>query len=73
MSDEHRSQAERAVIDRLGRLSVVLPAMAEEAAKSSEKWLDGDPQNRRLRHRVAQLKSPGAQRIRVPPPRLGRG
>lgn len=57
MSDQHRSQAERAVIDRLERLRVVLPAIAEEAARAKREVARLRVENRRLTHHLAQLES----------------
>jgi hypothetical protein len=57
MSDEHRSQSERAVIDRLERLRVVLPALAQEAAAAKREVARLRAENRRLSHRLAGLES----------------
>jgi hypothetical protein len=57
MTELPRRHDERAVIDRLDRLRVVLPAMATETAaarrKAAQLWVE----NRRLARRVAELES----------------
>ena len=57
MSDEHRGQAERAVIDRLDRLRALLPALAEEAATAKREVARLRAENRRLTQHLAQLES----------------
>jgi hypothetical protein len=57
MSDVRRTQAERAVIDRLHRLRAVLPAMAEESATARREAARLRAENRRLVHRLAELES----------------
>lgn len=57
MSDTRRTTAERAVIDRLQKLRVVLPAMAQEAAEARREAARLRAENSRLVHRLAQLES----------------
>lgn len=56
MNRQH-SQGERAVIDRLQRLSVVLPAIAEEAASAKRELARLRAENGRLARRLARLES----------------
>jgi hypothetical protein len=57
MSDLHTTRAERAVIDRLNRLRVVLPAMAQEAAAARREAARLRAENVRLARRVVELES----------------
>lgn len=67
MSDLRGPGDERAVIDRLNRLRVVLPAMAQETAVARREAARLRAENTRLTRRVAELESTGAA-LRVPGP-----
>jgi hypothetical protein len=60
MSDLIRRPEERAVIDRLDRLRVVLPAMATEAAAARREAVRLRLENNKLARRVAELESAAA-------------
>jgi regulator of replication initiation timing len=57
MSDVRRTPEERAVIDRLQRLSVLLPALAQEAATARREAARLRVENRRLTRRLAEAES----------------
>jgi hypothetical protein len=57
MSDVRRAPEERAVIDRLQRLRVLLPAMAQETATARREAARLRAENRRLMLRLAEVES----------------
>jgi len=57
MNDLQRHDEERAVIDRLHKLRVLLPAMAEEAAAARREAARLRAENRELASRLAALES----------------
>jgi hypothetical protein len=61
MSDMRVSDAERAVIDRLHKLRVLLPAMAQDTADARREAARLRAENARLARRIAELELGGAR------------
>ena len=60
MNAMQRMHDEHAIIDRLHRLSVILPAMAQEAATARREAAVLRRENQRLTHRLAELEAADA-------------
>jgi dethiobiotin synthetase len=57
MKNSGRTDAERAVIDRLHKLQLILPAMAQEAATARREAARLRIENSRLAYRLAEFES----------------
>jgi hypothetical protein len=76
--DTRAMPSDRAVFDRLQRLSVILPAFAEEAASARRKVAELRCENARLVRRIAELQTEQVGTVRTtdvsaPSPRGGSG
>jgi hypothetical protein len=61
MSDMRVSDAERAVIDRLHKLRVLLPAMAQDTAEARREAARLRAENARLARRITELELGGSR------------